>query len=84
MTPQERFPELADFELELRGNSGSWSTFRADEDERAAHVLNDGDAVLHMLTGAEVEVEQNGHRTRCRLTPKAWLKPASSQGERDE
>lgn len=82
MTPQERFPELADFELELQGNSGSWSTFRANEDERAACVLNDGDAVRYMLCGGEAVVEHNGHRTRCRLTPKAWLKPASSQGER--
>lgn len=67
------FPELSDFELELQGNDGRWSTFRANEDERAAHVLSDGDAIRSMLCDAEVTVEHNDIRTRCRLTPKAWL-----------
>jgi hypothetical protein len=73
MKPQERFPELADFELELEGNNGSWSTFRETEDERAECVLNDADAVYYMLSGGETVVERDGIRTRCRLTPKAWL-----------
>ena len=73
MTAEERFPELKDFELELEGSAGQWSTFRANEDERAAYVLNDADAVLRMLGGLYVTVLRDGIETRCRLTPKAWL-----------
>jgi len=70
---EKRFPELSSFELELESAQGAWTTFRANEDERAAHVLADGDAVLTMLAGGIVTVERDGLRTRCRLTPKAWL-----------
>lgn len=71
-TANERFPELDQFELELKLNGG-WSTFRADEHEVAAHVLTDVSAVSNMLSGCEVQVEASGARYRCRLTPKAWL-----------
>lgn len=77
MTADQRFPELEQFELELQGNNGSWSTFRANEDERAAHVLNDASAIGAMLCGAEVTVVQGDVRTQCRLTPKAWLEKKS-------
>lgn len=70
-----RFPEFADFVLEMESVDGStWSEFRADEDERVASVLSVDDAVRYMLTGGLATVEEpNGNRTRFRLTPKAWL-----------
>lgn len=72
MNAEERFPELANFELEMKLR-GRWGTFRANEHEVAAHVLADGDAISRMLTGAEVHAQDQGERYRCRLTPKAWL-----------
>ena len=72
-----RFPELKDFVVELQGNDGRWSNFRANEDERVAAVLQVRGAVLHMLGGGISTVEKSGVRTRCRLTPKSWLRNAS-------
>lgn len=73
MSLLSKFPELADFELELQGNRGLWSSFREDEDERAAAALNDEGSMRYMLCGGETTVERDGVRTRCRLTPKSWL-----------
>lgn len=70
---EERFPELRNFELELESPLGRWTSFRTDEDERSAKVLADADAVFLLLAGGYVYVEAEGVRTRCRITPKAWL-----------
>jgi hypothetical protein len=72
-----RFPELKDFVVELQGNDGRWSDFRAAEDERVAAVLKSPDSVLHMLSGGYATVDVNGVRTNCRFTPKSWLRNAS-------
>lgn len=81
LTPVEdvhqRFPELGNFELEIGMQSG-WTTFRADEHELAAKVLNCDQAILVMLTGAYAYVEKDDKRYQCRLTPKAWLSRRTS------
>ncbi len=69
--------ELENFELEMQLASG-WSVVRANEHEVAAFALADKSAVHTMLTGAEVTVDQRGHRWRCRLTPKSWLQAEKS------
>ena len=76
MTPEQRFPELADFELEIELPRG-WTTIRANEDERAAVILNDNSAISSMLCGGYRYVLSEGVKTRFRLTPKAWLKQPS-------
>lgn len=75
----DAFPELKDFEVELESNDGkSWSSFRENEDVRVASVLRVRDAVIYMLSGGVAAVEDpEGNRTRCRLTPKAWLEKST-------
>lgn len=73
-----RFPELGGFELEMELPAGDWTTIRANEDERAACILQDASAIESMLGGGCRSVERDGLRTRFRLTPKAWLKGSAS------
>jgi hypothetical protein len=73
LPPEDRFPELADFELEMETGSG-WTSIRANEDERAASILKHANAVMYMLSGGYAIVEvASGQRTQFRLTPKSWL-----------
>lgn len=71
MSLRERYPKLDEFELELESIDGQrWTSFREDEDERARYLLNSTAAVPLLLSGDYVTILQDGHRTRCRLTPK--------------
>lgn len=89
------FPELDQFELEIEGINGKWSTFRANEHEVAAYALSEPILIRNMLGGLAVTVEHGAEvaggrllkeptRTRVRLTPKSWLGRERQQfSERD-
>lgn len=69
----DRFPELENFELEMKLASG-WVVVRPSRDAFAADIVANADAVLTMLTGAVVTIEHRGRSCTCRLTPKSWLR----------